>query len=289
METVKKDETEHSNNLEYVRTNEGRNKNFKRNELKTKIEEDIEKHLKLLEINRGVLKIIENNIAQLDGKIHDLEKECVLKEDQRKPQLLQKEHVTQFPVMDSGKIQIVSDSHGRNLSNLIRNTSGFRVQSLIKPGAKSNNILDIDSQSTNTEESDFTILMIGANDVASNEAQSLLRTLKKYLTKNFHSDILLCTVPHRYDLSMKSIVNMEIMKTNSKIKQLCKVFKNVNILDISNLGRRFHTSNGQHFNVMGKRYITQRMIEIVRNGIANKSNNKKEVIPLEWHTQGNFY
>jgi hypothetical protein len=148
--------------------------------------------------------------------------------------------------------------------------------------------LDIDTPNNIKENFDCTVLLLGSNDVACNEAQTLLRRLKKYLAKNFHSDILLCTVPSRYDLSMQSIVNKEIMKTNCKIKNLCKVFKNVRVLDISNLGRKFHTVNGHHFNAAGKRYISERLIEIIRNDVVNKIKIRKDKIQLSWHTQGNF-
>jgi hypothetical protein len=252
-----------------------------------KVNLDIEKYTKLLETNRNVLKIIETNIIQLEMKVKDLAKDGTLNEKHLKHHT-QEEVLSQIPLRDTCNIQIISDSHGRNLANFVALNSNFKVQSMVKPGAKSINLLDIDTPNNINENFDCTILLLGSNDVACNEAQTLLRRLKKYLVKNFHSDILLCTVPSRYDLSMQSIVNKEIMKTNCKIKNLCKVFKNVRVLDISNLGRKFHTANGHHFNAAGKRYISKRLIEIIRNEVVNKIKIKKDKIQLSWHTQGNF-
>jgi hypothetical protein len=153
---------------------------------------------------------------------------------------------------------------------------------MIKPGAKACNIL------TNVNNhGKVAILMLGSNDVYANEANNLIRVLKKYLYTNIHSDTILCTIPTRYDLPRWSIVNNEIRKTNTRLVKLSKVFKKVTILDISNLGTKFHTFHGQHFNRMGKMYIRDGIVELLVKIIEKGKLETGKPITLALTIQGN--
>jgi hypothetical protein len=78
-------------------------------------------------------------------------------------------------------------------------------------------------------------------------------------------------------LIKESVVNKEIRKANVDINKICKRFRNVMVLDLSNVSKAYHTRHGQHLNRIGKEYISQEISKII-------GNNKKidtDVIALE--------
>jgi hypothetical protein len=187
-------------------------------------------------------------------------------------------------------INILADSHGRGLSQQISLKSNYQVFGLTKPGAKVKDILRTSTTKSLAEQNECTILLMGSNDVSSNEANNMLRVLKEYLDKNSHSDLLLCTIPLRYDLPAWSIVNKEIKKTNSKIVKLSKIYNRVKVIDISNLGRRFYTVHGQHLNVLGKRILVDRIlakVSVLSDPKRLETIMPRKVISLPWYEQGN--
>jgi hypothetical protein len=70
-------------------------------------------------------------------------------------------------------------------------------------------------------------------------------------------------IPTRHDLIQESIVNKEIRKANIDISKLCKRFRNVEVLEISNISRAYHTRQGQHLNKKGKEYISQEINKVI--------------------------
>ena len=190
---------------------------------------------------------------------------------------------------DKVDIEILADSHGRKLSQLISSKISSRVFGLIKPNAKASEVLHNKTSlvRANTPVCFLTIILAGANDIYCNETKNYLRTLKRYLSTNFHSNIILCTIPQRFDLPFWSIVNKEIRYVNQKIKNLQKFFKNLYIVDIGNLGKQFHTRQGIHLNSWGKSYLCDRIVEIyyVLNRKVFECNT--ESIYLPWQNQGN--
>ena len=164
-----------------------------------------------------------------------------------------------------------------------------RVLGLIKPNAKASVILINKTAQIhdNSPVSLLRIILAGANDIYCNESENYLRTLRSYLGTNFCSNIILCTIPQRYDLPFWSVVNKEIRYVNQKIKNLQKIFKNLYIVDISNLGKQFHTRQGIHLNSWGKSYLCNRVMEIysVLNTKVLECNT--ESIYLPWLNQGN--
>ena len=157
-------------------------------------------------------------------------------------------------------VYVLADSHGRGLSQHIITNSSLKVSSTIKPGAKSNFILN-----TNLSENKLCVILAGANDVYCNESTSFLKTLHHLLASCPGAHTIICTIPRRHDLPSWSAVNVEIKRVNYKIRNLCKVFKNMMIIDLENLGRRFHSRHGMHLNSLGKRFISDDIIKIARS------------------------
>jgi hypothetical protein len=91
---------------------------------------------------------------------------------------------------------------------------------------------------------DLVVLSAGANDVSKDESQNFLSSLKKQLHSLTHTNVLLYNIPHRYDLIPESCVNAEIERVNKEMHVISRHFRNVKIIEISKLGRRFHDHQG---------------------------------------------
>ncbi|KAG8249972.1 hypothetical protein J6590_005364 [Homalodisca vitripennis] len=76
-------------------------------------------------------------------------------------------------------------------------------------------------------------------------------------------------VPNRYDLPEWSCVNKEIQKTNFEVKEIVKIYNNVRLVEASNAGRELFTRNGMHFNIKGKRWLAQEIINVMNRKIVS--------------------
>ncbi|XP_068084679.1 uncharacterized protein [Anabrus simplex] len=162
----------------------------------------------------------------------------------------------------SVKIRLFADSQGRNIaSELIRN-SKHDVSAVIKPGANFN---DITSESKKYCEhlgaTGVAVYLAGTNDVGRNNTRGMISSLRSRLQELHHTNVVVFSVPHRHDLPAWSCVNKEVNKVNEELLKICRHFKNVKYVDISNLGRRFHTWHGLHLNRLGKRYVVNSILE----------------------------
>ena len=186
------------------------------------------------------------------------------------------------------QVNILGDSHGRELSIILKSLGVSRVEGLIKPNANADEILETNViESKNENLTEIKVIIAGANNVYRNDAETFLRALRKYLVSHTQETIILYTIPTRYDLPIWSIVNVEIRKVNYKIKGLMKKFRCLCVIDIEGLGRRFHTNHGMHLNALGKRYMGVRLLEEINLVQMKLAKEKNTIIPLMWINQGN--
>lgn len=175
-------------------------------------------------------------------------------------------------------INIYADSQGRNLALDLKERSGHTVHGLVKPNATFQEA----THGCSNGKADFTIFLAGTNDVGRNERKNLIRALRKRLDSlRCSSNVVVCSVPHRHDLPSWSCVNIEVEKTNEDMARTCKYFQNVRFLDISRLGRRFHTQQGLHLNNIGKMYVASRILDIIYETNMT-STCKVKPIPLDF-------
>ena len=180
----------------------------------------------------------------------------------------------------TSKIRIYADSQGRNVASYMMNNRNSQVISTVKPGA----IFDKVSQEAICESvelcnKDLVVFLSGTNDIAQNEGDTLLRCLRNRLQNLRHTNVLVFTVPHRYDLPEWSCVNMEVERVNKEIHKLSRHFKNVRVVDISKLNRQYHTVHGLHLNTMGKKHIGVKITNVLQELMLDANNT---VIPLQW-------
>jgi hypothetical protein len=103
------------------------------------------------------------------------------------------------------------------------------------------------------------ILCGGANDVAINNAQSALNSIRDFVSVNEHTNIMVTNVPHRFDLTQHSCVNSEIRFFNSKLVEILKPFNHVSILEMCG-ERKFFTNHGLHLNGLGKEVMATKIV-----------------------------
>lgn len=175
---------------------------------------------------------------------------------------------TSYKQMKTYDIKIFADSQGRNIaSNILKKEEGYRVSSLVKPGADFREATTGSCSNTNPES--FTVFLAGTNDVARNETHKLLSSLQRNLLLLRDNRVIVCSIPHRHDLPTWSIVNMEVQKANKAMSELCDRFCNTFFVDLSNLGQRFHTKHGMHLNDLGKKYVTCSILKTVNKVLTS--------------------
>lgn len=94
-----------------------------------------------------------------------------------------------------------------------------------------------------------------------------------------HTNVILMSAPHRYDLMGTSCVNHEIENFNRKLKKWMGKFEKVEIIDVGN-DRNLFTRHGQHLNIVGKEYMVNKIASTIKS-VLNKKN---EPISGKWYT-----
>lgn len=178
------------------------------------------------------------------------------------------------------KVCLYTDSQGRKVAGNLLDNENLSTTAVIKPGAKLQDVVPVGNDNLGPD--DFAVILAGSNDVSRNEAKDLHIALRKRLADLHETNVIVFSVPHRHDLVKWSCVNDEIRNTNLKIKKVCRYFKNCSFIDISNLGIRFHTKHGLHLNDLGKKFVSQRILECIDKnvGLLNSKETCHQPIPL---------
>lgn len=164
----------------------------------------------------------------------------------------------------SGQTFLVADSHGRGISTWLVNNSPHKTISFVKPGAKLNEVIQPCMMISDTlTKNDNVVIIGGTNDVSKNEAEDAMKTLESSLPNLMHTNVIVATLPYRYDLSDESCVNLKVIETNAKILRLCNTFENVKVLDLHCLSRSLHTRHGLHLNASGNKYLCETLCKII--------------------------
>jgi hypothetical protein len=113
----------------------------------------------------------------------------------------------------------------------------------------------------------------GAKDVGKNNSVNGLRNVVNFIQSNNHTNIILLSVPHRFDLMKSSCVNEEISKFNRKLGKLVKHLKNVSFVKLAD-NRELFTQHGLHLNSPGKDILSKQLASQIAMIL------QKEVIPI---------
>jgi hypothetical protein len=182
-------------------------------------------------------------------------------------------------------ILLIGDSHIRECADMTKENLNkmFMVLGLVKPGADINILSSsIEQMVKSLTYNDVIVFSGGTKDIGKNNSKKAIRNVLNFVKTNPHTNIVLLTVPHRYDLESWSCVNEEIRAYNRKLEKYVKCFKHVILLN-HDLNRTLFTRHGLHFNKTGKNVLA-RNIALTCSKILHRD---KKLIYLPWKENNN--
>jgi len=160
------------------------------------------------------------------------------------------------------KVTIVADSHGRGLADTIKtHCPDLTVSGFVKPGALLHQVCS-SLNPQNYDKQDCVIILAGSNDMCSDEpVQNIITNLNSSITSLSNTNVLLCSLPYRYDCKPDDSIHDDILSFNRDIHHLASLHSNVNMVDLFDLKRHHHTRHGQHINKRGKRMVASLIVD----------------------------
>lgn len=159
------------------------------------------------------------------------------------------------------RVFILSDSHGRQLSEILREkcSGDIQVISTVKPNAKFCQVVnEVGNLGLSSE--DHVLLLAGANDVYSGEHFNVLDNLKPTLQALRPARVVLGGIPFRKDVPLCHPLNEHIMLVNLFLNDTANSTQDVQFLDLSGLSNRCYAKSGIHLNIAGKKILSSRFL-----------------------------
>ena len=151
--------------------------------------------------------------------------------------------------MKEHKVLIIGDSRARNCAANVETDvrDNFEVQELVKPGAGTDILVNSANNIMSLSKSGVLIFCGGANNVGKKNSTKALQHSMDFIKTNNHTNIILVTVPPRYDLMQSSCVNSEIKPFKRQLKKMVKAYQHTSVLDMDN-DRKLFTTHSLHLN-----------------------------------------
>jgi lysophospholipase L1-like esterase len=129
------------------------------------------------------------------------------------------------------------------------------------------------------------IIWGGTSDVSKNNSANGLKYITQFVKNNNHTNIILITVPHCYDLPVFSCVNKEVQIFSSKLMKYMKLDNHISILEVDS-NREYFTSHGLHLNGLGKEAIYNHIVLTMEKILHFKVD---EPISMDWKSPSGQY
>jgi hypothetical protein len=97
-----------------------------------------------------------------------------------------------------------------------------------------------------------------------NETQKGLLQIKNFVENHNQTNIIVMSIPHRYDIQINSYVNNYIKVFNRKLREHWKVFDNAFLIKV-NLGNNQFTRCGLNLNSQGKEQSTKKIVNTIQD------------------------
>lgn len=185
------------------------------------------------------------------------------------------------------KFTQISDSHGRDLIYHLDNqlSNKFLSFGLVLPTAQLENVIsatEADKKIETFTKSDYVIWIADTNDRSRNYKQQLdlniekdfILKIKDKIDQFSHTNLILDSIPYRYDLPEDSQENQIIWSINDELKSLTIKYSHLLWLDLWLLPRHFYTRQGVHFNKQGKRSIAHEIKMLIEEHHTFSKRNK---------------
>jgi hypothetical protein len=169
--------------------------------------------------------------------------------------------LVQIPLNQNIKhtISLIGDSQVRDCAVKIKENlnKSFNVMGFVKPRADINILpSSVELMVKSLTHNDVIVFSGGTKDIGKNNCKEGLRKILNFIKTNSHTNIVLLTVPHRYDLESWACVNGEIKVYNRKLEKCVKCLKHVVLLH-HDQSRALYTRHGLHLNKSGKNVLAR--------------------------------
>jgi lysophospholipase L1-like esterase len=183
-------------------------------------------------------------------------------------------------ISENKRVVLIADNHGKDLPTKLTNrlSPDYNVTAQLYPGARLETIVDSAAGiADNLSRKDTMIIMGGSNNFYTRSSpdtvQYLLRELKRFVKSyNGRVNIILTTIPYRYDLEENMVINKLIAEFNMGVR-LISMEANIPYSELWNLERRYHTRHGKHLSRMGKNKYASNIVTLVENVNALENRN----------------
>jgi lysophospholipase L1-like esterase len=179
------------------------------------------------------------------------------------------------------RIILLGDSHARGLAEELQNNLGkeYVVLGTVKPGSNLGVVANMmKSEVSALTKKDVCVIWGGTQDMVKNETGSGLQRLQEFVTDYNQMNLVVVSVPHRYNLQANSCVNNEVQVCNRKLKKVEKAFDHLNVIELDeNWG--FFTRHGLHLNGKGNELLGIKIASVIKDLLSKK---KSDRIPMKW-------
>ena len=98
-----------------------------------------------------------------------------------------------------------------------------------------------------------------------------VKHIRNFIKSNNHTNIILVSVPHRYDLMESSCLDNEIRSFNRKLMISVRAYQHESILEMSS-DRKLFTNHGLHLNGLGKEVLSKQIVSHTYAMLDQKKN-----------------
>jgi hypothetical protein len=148
------------------------------------------------------------NVKAMPTAVKGVRRVKIHKEANQKNEDCIKKNTGEMEKYKKHRIQLLGDSHARGCSELTKTNLNkeFDVTGIVKPGAKSSDILNANIDKSMTKD-DIIVVYAGSNEISKNGAKEVINNITNFVKNISHSNIIVMKILHRHDLADWSCVN----------------------------------------------------------------------------------
>lgn len=188
----------------------------------------------------------------------------------------------ELPTLSKHRIILLGDSHlrgyARSLQSIVNND--YDILGIVKPGSCSDVLKESNAEGlTQCSPNDQILINIGTNDYELDGLVNTYQNIRNFLMHHNHTNILLMSIPFRFDLPNHNEVNNKILTLNNKLEKLVRILPHVRFIHLNN-DRNLYTRHGLHHNKLGKTLFSLKLAECILTTFAPSNSTP---IALDWY------
>jgi hypothetical protein len=163
------------------------------------------------------------------------------------------------------KLIILGDSHTRGCAQEVQHNvgHGFEVHGIVKPGSNAEIIVNASAKIIEKLTKKDVVVVWGSTRDVGRKTEKGLHQINNFVENHKQTNVIVMSVPCRYDLEPISCVNDEVKVYNRKLKKHLKVLDNTCVIEVDS-NRDPFTRHGLHMNSKGKEQIARKIIKTIK-------------------------